>query len=298
MEPQTQELSPGLKLLIKYIKNRINNDKNFMAAVIGPTGSGKSFATLALLELANPEMPKEELLKYVHFSPKQFLDNITSEDTESGDVFSYDESGVGQNNKNWQSLVNRVINYVLQTFRYKNLIVFFCLPSFSFLDSDTRKLVHAIFETKKIDKGRKVVLLKPRFTQIDPVTGKMYLKYLRVKNNNAMVPLKLVEVPKPSDELIALYLQKKKKFTGDLYTELSDKLLKHELKQRVKESSTSILTPRQMEILVKYKELGKQEYVAEQLNISQQTVSSALMGISKKIGVNSLKELSEIDISA
>lgn len=300
-----ENMSVGLSYIIKYIKQRIRADKNFMATVIGQTGSGKSFAVLGLMELIYPDKSKEEIINYVHFEPKPFLNHITDEKTKSGEMFSFDESGVGQNSKNWQSLINRMINYILQTFRYKNLVVFFCLPHFTFLDADTRKLVHAVFETKKVDRIKKVVLIKPLFIQTNNRTGQMYFKYLRVKHKGKLTPIKVIEIPKPSDELITLYKQKKENYTTNLYEEIITKIESKETKQKLGNGYERLLTPIQRQHLNKYAELQDCSKVGEFFNKSTSTVYTSLRSIMFKLNANSFEELvnlvkntKEIEVSA
>jgi len=58
---------------VSYIKRRIALQNNFLAATIGPTGSGKSSATLAICEALDPDFTVdnvvfdiEGLLQLVH----------------------------------------------------------------------------------------------------------------------------------------------------------------------------------------------------------------------------------------
>jgi hypothetical protein len=292
-----KDISPGLGYILKYIKLRVDNHKNFMCVVIGSVRSGKSYSVLGMMEVLYPDKPKQWIVDHIHFTPKLFLDGISNENTFTGETFSFDESGVGQNSKNWQSLINKMINFMLQTFGYKNLAVFFCLPNFTFLDSDTRKLVHAIFETKRIDKKTSSVLLSPKFTQINHTTGKMYSKYLRVKHNGVLTPIKLISIPKPSQELIDLYELKKRAYTKELYENIMLKAEMFEMKENKKIRQRDKLTEHQMNVLKAYQKYGTQMEIAKNLSMSPAAVSCAIRFIKKKLEVYSTEDLKHIDLS-
>ena len=68
-----------------------------------------------------------------------------------GAVIVYEEGGVSLNIKNWQQRFVKAMSYILQTFRYKGFILIFTLPFIDFLDTSTRKMLNASFETMNID---------------------------------------------------------------------------------------------------------------------------------------------------
>jgi len=204
-----------------------------MCAVTGQTGSSKSYSSIALMEYLNPDKTPEELIKNICTTTKQFMERINSNELKQGDVVVLDEAGVAMNSKGWASVMNRVINYILQTFRNMNLIVFFTLPHLSFLDSDSRKLLHSVIETKKIDRSEKSATLSPKVIQVNQHSGKIYRKYLRVRGrSDGLSPIKRIKVFLPSDKLLELYEAKKTEFTRNLNREILNKLNKEANKDK------------------------------------------------------------------
>jgi ABC-type dipeptide/oligopeptide/nickel transport system ATPase component len=214
----------------KYIKWRIEHNKNFLGVFIGQTGSGKSYAALSFTELledgtldmGNVFMKATDFLQRLLY----ILDN----GAKPGTVLVWDEAGKDLNSKQWQSKVNRVINLVFQVFRKERVIVLFTIPFFSFLDSDARKLVHGIFETQNIDFKNKTVQLKPKLIQTSQDTGKVYKKYLRVHDDSGLIPIKKIRLPLPNQDSLGEYEKKKTEFTREVYTEAFDALKNMETK--------------------------------------------------------------------
>jgi len=105
---------------------------------------------------------------------------LNSGELHTGNMIIFDEAGVGIPSREWYSISNKVISYILQTFRRENLGVMFTTPSLDFIDSQARKLFHSYLETKHINREEKYVTLKYMNIQNNPKEGKIYYKYPRV----------------------------------------------------------------------------------------------------------------------
>lgn len=198
--------------LVRYIHRRIHNNKNFLATITGPTGSGKSWTALSLGELIDPNFSVDRII----FKGKELMKLINDGNLTPGSVIVWDEAGIDLSNRNWQSVTNKMLNALLQTFRHKNFILFFTVPYHDFIDSSTRKLFHADFETQKINKNQGKVIIKPKLLQYNSNMGKWYRKYLKIIDNGATVKIRRWAVPRPSQKLIDEYEQRKNLFTKDL----------------------------------------------------------------------------------
>lgn len=198
--------------MIKYILKRIENNKNFLVTITGPTGSGKSWTGLAIAELLDPTFNIDRVI----FKGRELMKLINEGNLKPGSVILWDEAGIDLSNRNWQSVTNKMLNALLQTFRHKNFILLFTVPYHDFIDASTRKLFHADFETQRINKKQKVVVIKPKLLQYNSNMGKWYRKYLRVQSNNSIIKIRRWAVPKPSDKLIKDYESKKNQFTKNL----------------------------------------------------------------------------------
>jgi ABC-type oligopeptide transport system ATPase subunit len=229
MEDQdTPELKVQNKYsMVKYVHRRIKNNKNFLVTITGPTGSGKSWTGLSIAELLDPTFNIDRVI----FKGKELMRLINTGNLKPGSVILWDEAGIDLSNRNWQSVTNKMLNALLQTFRSRNFILIFTVPFSDFVDASSRKLFHADFETQRINKALQEVVIKPKLLQYNPNLKKWYRKYLKVSSNGKMIKIKRWAVPKPSDELIKVYEAKKVLFANDLNKDIGKQLEKLEGKE-------------------------------------------------------------------
>jgi hypothetical protein len=249
-----------MSLYVEYIKKRISENKNFMAVVTGPTGSGKSYSALRLAEEIDPDFSIDRVV----FDAQSFLKVLNHGGLKSGSVVVFDEAGVGMSSREWQSVSSKLILFVLQTFRHKNYIVFFTTPHLGFIEAGSRKLFHCYMETVGINKEKKQVRLKPLMLQVNQRAGDTYFKYLRVRVDGRLVPLKRVAVPLPSQALLDAYEDRKTAFTTSLNQEIEG-LLAAQTKGHSKPLTTA--QKRVVDLLdmgYKVPEIAKELRVAEQ----------------------------------
>lgn len=262
-------------IIVGYIKNRIKRNKNFLCAITGGTGSGKSYSALRLAELLDPNFTPSNVI----YTPIQFMNLINSGKLKKGAVIIFDEAGVGINARKWQSVGNNLIQFVLQTFRNDNYIVFFTAPDFSFIDGASRKLFHAQFETKDIVFSRSVCNLKPFMIQINQRKGTMYYKYLIATIPNiGEVKVNNLEVALPSKDLVNAYETMKNYYTRKLKDKVQKKLNYNENKDKDKLPE---LTKRQKEVYDLLKEHHLRD-LPKEMNISIQGVYDHIKAIKRK----------------
>lgn len=240
--------------IIRYIHRRIADNKNFLATITGPTGSGKSFSALAIAELTDKSFDASRII----FSAKQLMQLINNGDLKAGSVIVWDEAGINLSNRNWQSVTNKMLNALLQTFRHRNFILLFTVPYHDFIDIASRKLFHADFQTQKINKREETVLLKPKLLQYNSNLSKWYRKYLKVSIHGKLIKIKRWAVPKPSDKMIESYEQKKNEFTKLLNKEIENNIevleAKETQKAKKKEEVTEETKPKRMKQTPQIKE--------------------------------------------
>lgn len=213
---------------IRYLKQRLRQNKNFMGVITGPTGSGKSWSGLSIGEMIDPSFNIDQCV----FGGRELMELINSGKVKRGSYILWDETGVGLSSRNWQSLANKVLSFLMQSFRHKNFILLFTTPYEDFVDVSTRKLIHAEFKTISIDFNKKKVKLKPKLYQYNPEMKKFYKKYLRVITKEGVIPITAWNVPKPSDKLVKEYEAKRIAFTKDLNERIQQDLQKFEQKNK------------------------------------------------------------------
>jgi hypothetical protein len=141
---------------------------------------------------------------------------LNSGTLQKGSCIVWDEAGVNMSAREWHSISNKSINYIMQTFRHDNLAVIFTVPNFDFIDSQLRKLFHTCIETQHINfaKGRCVV--KWHNLQYNSRTKIQYRKYPRVSIGGVSYKLSRFEIGLPTQQLIDDYEKKKRAFTNTL----------------------------------------------------------------------------------
>lgn len=217
---------------IHYFANRVlNNNKNFLCAVTGQTGSGKSWLSGSISEIYSELYeigynPKIHIL----FDIKELLDLINRPDIDEvlppGSIIMFDEPQVSVNARDWRAESNQILSTLTSTFRNMRLIIFFATPVLEFIDKQSRILFHAEIEVLGFDKTRNMTSCKPRFLEWNGRKGEFYKKRLIVKypvegkNSMNWYHLQTWEVPRPSLKWIDIYEAKKIAFTKRLNREL------------------------------------------------------------------------------
>ncbi len=280
-------ISNGTRRWVDFIKQRIRNNKNFMGVFIGQTGSGKSYSALELADLLHDRhLPTENIC----FKASQFLkrldEGLQDGTLKKGDVLIWDETGIDLNAKDWQSRTSKIISRVMQTFRTENIIVLFTVPYLDFVSKDSRKLIHAYFQTMKIVRKRNVVLVKPYNIQTNQVTGKMYRKSLKVRQgSNGIIKVKTISLSIPRRELVNFYEETASKFKRDIIKESRAEFDKMDADKQAKLSTNfnRNLTIRQAQVYTLWSNGMNQKEIAEKMNITPQAVGNFLRLIGKKI---------------
>lgn len=260
---------------LKYMRQRIRQNKNFLCLISGQTGSGKSWSGLSIGEMLDPQFSVEQVI----FKGKELMNLINSGKLgdRKGAFIMWDEAGIDLSNRNWQSLTNKMLNYLLQTFRHRCFILFFTTPYADFIDKQTRKLFHAEIRTLSIDYKNRSVKLKPLLIQYNAKYGKFYYKFLRIATKkDGVVPVTEWNVPSPSQDLITKYEAKKTAFTTKLNHEIEAAL------NSLEEQNKKPLTDIQEEVLKDLINGLSIQQIAEKRGINPQGVYVHINAVKKK----------------
>ena len=264
---------------VRYVKSRIKRKLNWLVLISGPTGSGKSFASLSLALQLDPKFGPDRIV----FSLRGLMDLINgAEKFPAGSVFVFEEAQIDVGNRNWQSLTNKLLNSLLSTFRHKSFVVIFNAPYSDFLDSQTKKLLHAEFSTVRIDYEQNKTIIKPMVVQYNSRSRTFYFKYLRVRAKFGLSAVKLWGVTKPPQWLIDIYETKKTEFTSSLNKDISKQLDKLEQKEGIDTDTRKKPTKKQQQVydlMVKHNDVA---VVALETGLSHSTVYFHLQQLAKK----------------
>jgi len=233
----------GEPSFVTWIKKRISNNLNFIALFQGPTGIGKSWSALKIAY----DLDKEFEVSQVAFDFRGVMQIINAVwfKEKKLKVIIFDEAQCDLSNREWQSLTNKLMNYLLSTFRHQNIILLFTSPYSDFMDSHSRKLLHCIFDCRGTDKKKKANLIRPKLQQYNPKMKKFYEHGLYVIHDNGVDKLNNWWVGRPPEHLIVPYEKKKEAFTDKLNNDILAQLSKDDHKDDRKK-----LTDIQEEILI------------------------------------------------
>lgn len=269
----------GMYSWILWIKKRIKNNLNFLAIAEGPPGIGKSWFLISIAYLIDPTFE----VRQVAFSFKQVMEIINSDwfKEKKWKIIIFDEAQCDISNREWQSLTNRLMNYLISTFRHQNIILLFSSPYSDFLDSHTMKLLHCKFEVKGHSRKTNTTLVRPKILQYNSKMKKFYEHSLYVIKGKSTHKLVHWQVPKPPMHLIEPYEKAKTEFTSKLNQSILRDLEKRDKKnQEIDERKP--LTDQQRLCLQEYKRLGQVQKVAKENNIDIGLVSRQLKSARKK----------------
>lgn len=254
-------------------------NKNNLVSLVGKTGSGKTYTAISISEIMSKMDGVPFTIEHVVFSLRELMNLINSGKLKRGSKIVFDEPQVSIGAREFQSEANKVFNYLLSTFRHRNLTLFFCTPFETLLDKNTRRLFHARFETMSINRNNNTCRIKPRFLEYSDYKTEPYRKQLIVMfkdkdSRGKSQKLFYWDVPKPSKELIEQYEKKKLDFTNNLNKNISERLKKFD------ESGNSLTAGQVEEITTRKPLTPTQEKVMNVLANNKYEVASKILGIS------------------
>lgn len=222
-----------------HIRNKLANGKNWVCIFTGRTRSGKSFSSLRICEVIDPNFNIDNVV----FSAKEFMALIKSGKLKSGSMILWDEAGVGIATREWYSVLNKSVNLIFQTWGYRNIGLLLTVPHISFVDSQTRKLCHAHIQTLKLSMKRKVVTAK--IHNLTPL-GADDIKRVRPRYdmNGRILDVEYLEIRKPSAKLVHAYEKKKQEFSEKLSNTVQLELQNNE--DRQKEGDVKLISDKDM----------------------------------------------------
>lgn len=243
---QKKYTDPNYDLIAK-IRERMKNNKNVLIAIVGDTGSGKSWGSLRLAEVVTANEETEELdetkfnIENVAFNGIQFkkLINKEEESLKPGSATIVEEAGVNIASRRWWE--NFGTNAILQTFRHRRLFTILNLPHLKFLDEQAKTMLNGCFMmTGNIDQANNTSTMSPYFFNVNPLSGFKKTGFLIL--NNALISE--ITVNMPSLKLRRVYEERMKDYKNNLakqemYKELAQKKVVKKI-ERIKRELTSI----------------------------------------------------------
>lgn len=259
----------GEQSWIRWIKKRIKNNLNFLAIAEGPTGIGKSWGMIRVAY----DLDNDFEARQIAFSFKQVMEIINADwfKKKKLKVIVFDEAQTDISNRQWQSLTNKLFNYLLSTFRHQNIILLFTSPYSDFIDSQSMKLIHCRFDIKGHNRETKQTHIRPKLLQYNSKLKKFYEHSLFVIRDSKYIKLVDWHVTKPPQHLIEPYEQAKCEFTSKLNKSILEQL--NSIEEKSKPKPKKPLTELQEKIWDLWNTGLNQKQIAEKLGKVPQHIS-------------------------
>ena len=213
-EPQEEEQQDSL-WLVPWIKRRIGENRNANMVFVGDTGSGKSYSSISLAEKIDPKFTTDRIV----FTTVDFLKLVNS-NLPPGSVIIYDDAGLGIPAREWQNLSAKIFGKLFQGFRYKNLITMITVPNMSFIERQSRMLMHLYFEATDTQG-----IMKP-FRPFFPIRGddRLGFRYPTIERGSREIRIKTTVFSLPSSKIVADYERKKTEYMERTNKEFQDEM--------------------------------------------------------------------------
>lgn len=184
---------------------------------------GKSYTAMSLGLKINAAQGLDQP-PYIFFDLKLVLKCLADGFFVPGSVIIIDEAGLMANSRTFMKQENVILSKVCQSFRYLNLVTFFCVPQFSFVDVAIQRLVHCHLKMVRIIKSKNKALVKPSFIMFDEYRKKkIQTKFLPITTAQEKNKIGLLAVPKPPKELTDMYEKLKDTYLKSEYKSFLDK---------------------------------------------------------------------------
>ena len=212
------------QVLKTEIWNRINvGNQHYMAAIVGPEGSGKSWTSLKIAELIDPSFDADRVM----FDPHSFMEQLTAwkdQGETRGKMIVVDEAGVGIGSRSWYDKDQIQLNKVLQVIRSENMGMIFTLPRLSELDSQTRGRLRAMIKMDNMKPGQYADVRYLRWQPARDERSKVYRKYPILRNGASRKKIRRLRFGPPSQELVNAYESRKDTFQQKLYEDTTEQI--------------------------------------------------------------------------
>ena len=209
--------------MVDEVRRRIRDEnQNFLSVFLGDTGSGKTWSALTLASGIDAMYIRHPDIVY---GKEEFFDAVA--DVRRYKAIVWDEAGVGISSHEWATVMNKIVAFILQTFREEhNYAVIFTTPHMGFIDKKARELLHSVVEMMRPTDGDYGWGRWYNITH-DHLTGKMYYLYPEIRNKEGRrVQLRFsknlsgnIKFNPPPEKLIEIYREKKKVFQARLKEE-------------------------------------------------------------------------------
>lgn len=214
-------------------------NRNCLIAITGRAGTGKSYVALRIAYSLDPTFNENTLSERIVRNEEEFLRLLVEKDKlRKGSAVIFDEAGVSLANREWQSLNNRIIDRILQTFRYRNLLTIFTVPYMTFMDIHAQKQLHYKIMTKTVRRSHRLNTVNIYELFVDQFSDELRIKKPIFISEKKMVEIKTFRFLRVPFRLAQRY----EKFASEMKGNIPEKELRL-LEMRKQTGSQIDLTP-------------------------------------------------------
>ncbi|MEM3192902.1 MAG: hypothetical protein QW292_12630 [Candidatus Parvarchaeota archaeon] len=213
-----------------FIDKRMKRNQGVLALFVGPMGSGKSYSALSASESIDSSFSVDR----VTFTVEDFVKLVAFSNLPPGSCVIFDDAGLGINHRQWMEKQNNVMNMVVQTNRFRQIITFITTPKMTFIDKDVRILFDVIFTMNENEQGTGSPRLVIESKSMD---GKILYPYPRINDGGKIKRLTKIYFELPSKSLIQAYEKKRKEYVDAIQRKVFNELVES---QKIDEMERSL----------------------------------------------------------
>ena len=203
--------------MISYIQQQTRIENQCWNQIFAGTGgAGKSYAALEYCRLIDPDFSVDRVV----WTEEDFLDLLDKE-LPPGSCLLWDEAGIGLDSRDFMTLINKILSYIITTIRYRRQIMVLTTPSMNWTDLKAREMLHGYCEMlKRFHNNRS--LGKFYMLQTNYFEGKTYRHLPRIMRDGIPYVVRTVEFNLPPKSLTDEYEARKKVFGANLLQDARD----------------------------------------------------------------------------
>lgn len=214
------ETGYAIKLAQGVHENIFTERRNWLCIVIGRVGSGKSLASMSLAKMFDPTFNLDRVL----FDENAFMEAVQS-DLPPGSFLIGDEIGSWMPAREYMTTVNRLLSYVLQTWRFKRFGIFWTVPQRRQVDINIRSMADMLMEMMTIHRDIQATEVKLKFVQTNPTTGFERTPFPKVTRiGEGDITINRCMIPRPARSFEKAYERKKMDVMAKFYERIHNEL--------------------------------------------------------------------------
>lgn len=226
--PECILASPHPTLWGSKFNDMHRRNQMFSLVIVGPVGSGKSWAAISIGYLLDRKYSGEPRFNIDHvcFNAREFA-KLVSKPLPKGTVIIIDDAGLVAASSDAITREVKEISKIFQSIRSRNYCIIWTLPNFGLLASNIQVIVQNYGEMMGVIKSKEQSLMKFQEIQASGKVKKLYFhspstnkrEYNPFTNMSTIKKVKnpILHIDKPPKELVDAYEEKKLKSMQEFY---------------------------------------------------------------------------------